>query len=353
MSISTLSFNNSTRTSLLRLQTSIVEATQEVNSGRHVDVGRTLGRLTGSAVSARAEENTFKEQQTSNGLVETRLKNIDASLATLSEGAESVANNLIASGVSTDFGTIVDQARSGLQTLTGALNAKGDGQYLFGGNNTSEQPIKTDQAATDAQAAAIALSFSDFVAAATGGTDPSVVTAQQMADYLGNGFEEVLTPAPSVFHKFGDLFPADWTSASGEPIESRISKSETIESSADANDKSFRGIAMAYTMLSAFGTSALSRDARIALTNRATSLLKDGSDGIVKQRADIGIKLKRIESADAELLRQQDIMADTVSKLENVDITEAGVRVNALKTQLEAAYAVTGKIQNLSILDYL
>lgn len=354
MSISTLSFNTSTRASLLRLQSAIVDASQEVNTGRHADVGRTLGRLTGSAVSARAQENSFKEQQTSNGLVTTRLENIDASLATVSEGAELLANDLIPSGSFTDFGTIVNLAKSGLQTLTEALNARGDGQYLFGGINTGSQPVSTDPAVVDAQRLAVSQNFADFVAAATGGgTDASLVTGPQMQAYLGGGFEEVLTPLPSVFHRFDDLLPANWTSASSGMIESRISRSETITSSSNANDGAFRGIALAYTMLSSLGLDSLGSEARLAVTGRATTLLTDGSDGITTLRADVGIKLSRIEAADAELLRQQDIMAATVSSLEDVDITEAGVRVNTLQTQLKAAYAVTGKIQDLSILDYL
>lgn len=352
MSISTLSFNNSTRASLLRLQTSIAEANQEVNTGRHVDVGRTLGRLTGSAVSARAEETSFKEQRTSNGLVKTRLTNIDASLATLSEGAESVANNLIASGVSTNFDTLVNQARSGLQTLTGALNAKSDGQYLFGGINTNTPPVATESAAVDAQAAAISQNFADFVAAATGGgTDPSLVTAGAMKDYLGDGFVD--TAIPPVTHKFGDVLPAAWTTASEDAIESRIGRSETVVSSASANEPAFRTIALAYTMLSSLGLDKLNSGARTAVTTTAATLLKGGSYDITTLRADVGIRLKRIEASDAELLRQQDIMTDTVSKLENVDITEASLRVVALQTQLEVAYKVTGQIQNLSILDYL
>lgn len=354
MSISTLSFNTSTRTSLLRLQSSINEAAQEVNTGRFADVGKTLGRLTGSAVSARAQESSFKEQQTSNGLVTTRLKNIDASLATISENAEALANNLIPSGASTNFDTLVNQAKSGLQSLTTALNAKSDGQYLFGGINTNEQPVATDQTATDARSAAVAANFASFVLAATGGTDPSLVTAQQITDYLGNGYEEVkLAPLPSEFHAFSDLFPADWTTASNDAIESRISRAETITSSSSANNGAFRSIAVAYTILSSVGLGQLNEAARTAVTNKATSLLKTGSDAITTLRADVGIKLARIDAADTELLRQQDIMKDTVSKLEDVDITEAGVRVNALQTQLQAAYAVTGKIQGLSILDYL
>ena len=353
MSISTLSFNSATRTSLLKLQSSVNEASQEVNSGRHADIGRTLGRLTGSAISARAQETTFKEQQTSNLIVSNRLDNIDASMATVSEGAEALANNLIGAGLSTAYGTIADQAKSGIQQMSAALNAN-SGQYLFGGDNTDVQPIKTDAAALAARSTATAASFDAFVLASTGGTDVSQVSAADMTAYLTTGY----TDSSAVVHTFSDLFSdanwaANWSTASDGTIASPISKTETITGSATANDQSFRSIASAYTMLSSINLGSLSEATRTAVTQTAAQQLKLGTDGITAMRADVGTKLKRIESANTELLRQQDIMEATVDSLESVDITEASLRVNALKTQLETAYTVTGKIQSLSLLNYI
>lgn len=362
MSISTLSFNSSSRASLLKLQSSIGEATQELNSGRHADVGRTLGRLTGSAISARAQETTFKEQQVSNGLVATRLDNIEASLATVSEGAEALSNNLIGISVATNFSTIVDEAKSGLQQMAAALNTS-SGQFLFGGDNTNVQPIKADRTAANA---ATELNFANFVRAATGGSNPSAVTAEQMSAYLsGTGFTPdptapVPVPAPTTPapYKFADLFSdtewaANWSTASNGSIDSPISKTETINASATANDVAFRNIASAYTLIAGLNVASLGDAARKVVTDAAAIQLRAGTDRITTLRADVGTKLKRIESANTELLRQQDIMEKTVSKLEDVDITEAGLRVNALKTQLEAAYTVTGKIQSLSLLNYI
>ena len=363
MSISTLSFNSATRTSLVKLQSSLNDASQEVNSGRHVDVGRTLGRLTGSAISARAQESTFKEQRTSNGLVTTRLENIDASLATISEGGEALSNNLVGISVATDFAVFVSGAKSGLQQMTSALNAS-SGQFLFAGDNSNVSPIKTDTTLADA---ATQLNFSNFVRAATGTDDASQVTADQMKDYLTNpaGFTPAAVypapaPQPTVTgpYKFSDLFTdaawaANWSNATNGTIDSPVSKSETITSSASANDASFRNMASAYTMITSLDIGVLGESTRKVVTDAAAVQLKKGTTAITSMRADVGTKLKRVESANTELLRQQDIMEKTVSALEDVDIAEASLRVNALKTQLEAAYTVTGKIQSLSLLNYI
>ena len=50
---------------------------------------------------------------------------------------------------------------------------------------------------------------------------------------------------------------------------------------------------------------------------------------------------------------QIDIMTRHIGALENVDPFEASTRVSALLTQVETAYAMTARIQRLSLLNYL
>jgi flagellar hook-associated protein 3 FlgL len=46
-------------------------------------------------------------------------------------------------------------------------------------------------------------------------------------------------------------------------------------------------------------------------------------------------------------------MTTQINVLESVDPFEASTRVSALMTQVETAYAMTARIQNLSLLKYL
>ncbi|MBC8129234.1 MAG: flagellar hook-associated family protein [Rhizobiaceae bacterium] len=352
MSISTLSFNTATRSSLAKLQTQISDATLQMNNaGRLTDVGRSLGRLTGAAVSARTQETSFKAQQESNKLVTTRLENIDASLLAIRNGAESLGNSLIGISVATNFGTLTELAKSGLQQLAGSLNSTSDGQYLFGGSNTDEAPIAYDVNADTSLAAA---RFSAFAGATTGGTK-SAVTASEMTAYLSDaGF----LGTDGVTYRFADLFDQEWGSEwsnanSDTSIESRISKTETITSSASANDQAFRDIAAAYTAIADFDLGTLNDAARDVVTAYSRGKLTSAGQEVIVAQASIGTKLNRIEAAGTELQRQEDIMKNTVANLEEEDITEVTLRVTQLETQLEAAYTVTGRIQNLSLLNYI
>ena len=52
-------------------------------------------------------------------------------------------------------------------------------------------------------------------------------------------------------------------------------------------------------------------------------------------------------------VNQENLLLNTVSSVEDVDINEVSVRITTLKTQLEASYSVTSLIQGLSLVRFL
>ncbi|KQT45171.1 hypothetical protein ASG43_12825 [Aureimonas sp. Leaf454] len=383
-SISTLSFNTTTRTSLMRLQGEVNDLAQQMNNGgRLSDVGRTLGRLTGSAISARSVGESLKEQQTSNGILDRRLQNIEAAMTTIKDGAEGVANGLIGVSVGKEYAVMVQQAQSGLAQMTAALNTSDAGSYLFGGIQTDVQPIKTP--GTTNAASVAAAHFAKFVEVSNAAAAPprvptgtqtaaSLVTAADMTKYLNGGFTDTVS---GVTYKYSELFTgrtttgplplpndpavtaayanwtANWSNAATDTGQSRISSTETVSSLASANNDAYRAMISGYSMLTDLGIAGLGEEARAVVLNTAATTLKSASTAITALGASVGTTRARIETANTELKRQQDIMTNTVSALEEEDVTEISTKVMNLKTQLEVAYTVTGKIQNLSLLNYL
>ncbi len=53
MSISSLTLSNFSRNTIQRVQTQLMDAQTELNTGRHADVGRTLGYVTGNTITYR------------------------------------------------------------------------------------------------------------------------------------------------------------------------------------------------------------------------------------------------------------------------------------------------------------
>ena len=63
---------------------------------------------------------------------------------------------------------------------------------------------------------------------------------------------------------------------------------------------------------------------------------------------------KPSRDANDRMSAQKDVIDDADrNALESVDPYEASTRVNTLLTQIETSYALTARIQQLSLLDYL
>ncbi len=74
---------------------------------------------------------------------------------------------------------------------------------------------------------------------------------------------------------------------------------------------------------------------------------------LANEEARLGIAQERVKNANGRMSIQIDIMTNQIGLLEGVDPYEAQTRVSALTTQVETAYAMTARIQNLSLLKYL
>jgi flagellar hook-associated protein 3 FlgL len=133
----------------------------------------------------------------------------------------------------------------------------------------------------------------------------------------------------------------------------RISTSETITTGAIAGDSAMRKIAMVYTMVSDLGLPQLSEGAYNALVEKATGLLGSAIQGITTTQARLGYSEQAVADAKSRLSIQKDVIDIHIGELEGVDPYEASTRISNLLTQIETAYALTARIQKLSLLDYL
>lgn len=371
MTISTISFNNASRAVIQKVQADLRDALTESSTNRHADVGRTLGRLTGNAVTLRSQETSLDRTLTTNKLVTQRFELMDDTLDAVTKGVETLAANLVTGLGNADFLRSARQlAASGIEQMTGALNISSGGQYLFAGTQTDVRPLiayegegNGDPAAPGPKAA-VQASYAAFLAAA--GRTPATVTKDELAAYLSTGFAELdANGAPvldangqAVVHRMSDVFAdpswgQSFSSASSDVITARISKSETIKSSLSANEQAFRDLTMGYAMLLEIGSDDLNADARSALATAAATTLNGGVTKVTALTAELGNRMNRVSAADTALKQQKDIVTIQLASLEEIDLTEASSRVAALKTQLEVSYRVTGLIREISILDYL
>jgi flagellar hook-associated protein 3 FlgL len=342
---STSAISEAARLTMMKLQSQLVEAQKEVSTGRYADVGVTLGSRTGQTVALRQEQTRLQAIIDSNGLVATRLDASQSALKSISDDAQTYLNELISSRTGDVQRSIEGEAQNGLKSLIGVLNTQVDGAYLFAGTNADVKPIADyDQSPPSASQQAVDAAF--VAAFGFPSSDPQVanISASDMQTFLDTSFADLFKdPA----------WKNTWSQASDQSVRSRISGSELIDTSASANDAAIRKLVSAHVMVASLGTANLNESAYQKVIDQASKLTSEAIQGLTMVQSDLGSAQQRVSDANSRMTAQRDIITNHVGALEGVDPFEASSRLSALMTQIETAYAMTARIQKLTLLNYL
>jgi flagellar hook-associated protein 3 FlgL len=344
--VSTMSLWNSSKSSLDKLQANLVKANKELVSGREADVGLKLGYKTGTTLSLRQDRAELDALTDSNASALLRIKSTTKALDQIRTTADKLMDALIATPMSqASVGAIGYQAKTNLDGLLSILNTNAGDQFIFGGLNSQEKPVNsysggTAKAAVDAAftaASPLGFGFNQDAAAV------STITPLQMEAFLDG--------------PFANLFKGpnwqNWSNASSENIQSRISPQEKLEASANANDEAIQKLAMAYTMVFDLGLSNLNDEARGVLVNKAIKTFSAAITGLTGMQAKLGTVQEKIEQAGERMSLQKDILDEKITHLEAVDPAEAKIRIDQLSTQLQTSYSLTAQLKNLSLINFI
>ena len=150
---------------------------------------------------------------------------------------------------------------------------------------------------------------------------------------------------------------AGWSStlsnASDEAIVSRITLSRSMETSVTANEQGIRQSLFAAALSANFLDTPLSLAAKETIIDVGLQQASSSISALAGLQGLAGFAERQLMDAGARLSAQQDLFASMAEDVTSVDPHEAAVRLNALLTRLETSFALTQKIQRLSILDYL
>ncbi|KAB2943265.1 MAG: flagellar hook-associated family protein [Hyphomicrobium sp.] len=344
--ISTSAISAATRSSLMKVQQELAEAEKEMTTSRLADVGKSLGFRTSQAISLRQEHSRLTTIIETNTTVSTRLKATQSTLQNLVDNAQDFVGQLLGSriGGANALG-VQTEAESRLEGFLDTVNTSfGDG-YLFAGVNSDVKPI-TEYFGTPAPASRQGVANAFLADFGITQSDPAVqnISAADMQTFLDTTFADLFND-PS--------WSADWSSASSQNMRNRISTSELIETSTNANEAAFRKLAKAYTMVADLGVENLSQPAFEAVVDQAIRDVNEAIQDLSELQSKLGVAQQRVSDASERMSLQLDIMTTQVNSLEAVDPNEAATRVSALLTQIETSYALTARIMGLSILDYL
>lgn len=346
--ISTQAASTASRLSILKMQTELAKNTKELSSGRWADVGLELGNKTGRTISLRQDYQRLDAIKDTNGLVASRLDTSQAALDGVLKNAQDFAASLIAvrSG-NVGAEVISDDAKNNLQSLIASLNTSINGEYLFAGINTDVRPV-TDYYSTPTSATKTAFDteLSNYCIS-VGAATPADLSASDLETFID-------TNLANMFDATSWSDPATgWSSASSQNVKSRISTSELIETSANANEPAFRKLAMAYTMVSELADAGLSEKAYQSLIDKTTQIVGNATVDLTVVQARLGTAQERLSNANGRISAQMDILNRNINDFEQVDPIETQTRISALETQLDMAFALTSRVQKLSLLNYL
>ena len=341
--IPSLLLSDASRSSVSRTQALLVAAQQELSSGRHSDVGLVLGSRTGTSIGLRMrldEINQGKEiadqAGVKAGVAQSALSSIDE-LATNFLSALSGAR-----GAAQGQDLASNAARSALETLTRLINTSFDGQYIFAGINTDTSPLNSYSGGSPEAAMIVAFQSAFGIAP----TDPGVmaITGPDMDAFIAGGLANVFSPAG---------WSADWTTASVTNPVQRLDNGQQVDVSSNANTSFVPKLAQAFSMMMGLGQGSLSTAAFEATVDAAISLLSEAKLETGGEQSRIGIAQRTLTLSVQSAERMKAATIDAINSMESIDPYEAATRVNALMTQLESSYAITGRISRMSLLNYI
>lgn len=263
-----------------------------------------------------------------------------------------------------DFATVREFAGNVLKFFKDLINAKDGDRYILGGADTLVQPL-SDTGTLDSALSVLI----------NGWKNGTVTTSGLIADIRDR--KAVGNPDALTDTVVG--YSAGLSAGTVGKVFVRIDDMSEVDYTALGNDKSLRDIVVVasalmngalppmidtYTPPNTYpgvpdaqgapgNTVGEMRDNFFQLYNELTAMVNNAIDDIDKLRFKLeGVRV-RIDDVKKSHTEQKNLLLNTISNVENVDIDEVAVMIQQMQIQLDASYRITAKLQELSLANYL
>ena len=327
-------------------QSALATAMTEESTGQYANVGLQLGDRSGYELSLKEQVQELQALAAGNGLVATNLATAQNALSSIATDAASTLKSLTAWTPSANSGAALQTAgQSALQGLISSANATSGDQYVFGGINTAAAPM-SDYFSMPASAAKTSVDQAFQTAFGVLPTDPAAagISASQIQSFLSGPFAALFS---------GTSWTSVWSSASSANTTAEIAPGETMTTSTNANGSAFQQLAQAYTMLSEFGGSELSPSAQQAVASAASTLIAAGQDSLTNTQATLGTAQGAVTDANSAMSSRLTLLEKQANALDNVDQNAVAAQIASLTSQIQMAYELTARLQQLNLAQYL
>lgn len=338
---STLYSNLLRRNTNAELQTRLTQAERQLATGVKSDIYQSLGASAAEALGLTAARDRDAAQVAANGLLAGRIDSMTTALGAMRESVQSTYDLAMVNsqpGGATASGLQI-HARAALEALIGQANTSHAGAALFSGTATDSRALtpwtETSTATGQSPAAAIDALL------AQGMGDVTEVTAR-------------IGELDALFDNGTGGFDALFDTGAGSSVSTSIGDGERVSLDVQSNDPAFRSVIQGLVMLTATDVTEITDDAAYsAWMETATARLTEGLDGLLDRETRLGSAAGRIEAVNTRMQDRALIYNSRVDQLIGVDAYEAATQITALETQLQASYAVTARLSQLSFLNYM
>jgi flagellar hook-associated protein 3 FlgL len=341
--LSSQSISGAMRHAIMAKQRQMVDAQKEVVTGQFADPAMTLGAKNGKRVSLLREAERITAIIETNKLVATRLTITQTSIGQIDGTLDGLGGTLMtAVSGSADAAVVVSAAKTAMADLTALLNTSHDDGYLFAGVNTDFAPIADHE--TGGASAAMTAAFQTYFGFPK--TDPQAgfITTAQMNEFMAAEVEPQF---------LGSGWNGLISAASSDPVTSRITLSQSAPASVTANEAGFRKAVYAAALASEFFDGALGEAARSAVALKAVSMSGEAKADLAALQGQVGFMEGRVNEAQARLDLQSEHLSTLANDMASVDPYEASTRLTSILSQIEMCYALTARIQDLSLMRFL
>lgn len=304
----------------MRARATIVS--EESVTGQYSDLTKQLGGRIGDAMISNKALADIENQRGLLGVREGRLDLTQTSLGSIQERISGLeVQMLTALGVGDLPGQdiVARDAKAALSDVFSVLNTRHGDRFLFSGDETATQPFgNTDQLLTDIRQIAItALDAADFETqldayfqSPTGGWATTIYAGSETA----TDTDSVTASDPAILEVISGLAVM---ALSGRDENLGLFTSEP------------------------------------AIVRASAERLGTGTTALVNLRADVGIIQERVAKGKEGLDTEETILNSVYNNMAGRDQYDAASELKQLEASLEAAYVLTSRLSNLSLLNFL
>lgn len=337
-------------------QTTFDDLQRQLSTGKKAAFFKDLGSDILASKRARADLNKIDQFINNIQTAERRMNLMNSAIDAIRDQAENMSDTLNqeAAGGEVNLGVVNNLADSVFELVSDLLNEQDGQRHLFAGSDSLTQPY-TDTGSMDTF---LQLQINEWI-------DGNITNDQFIAQYTSrSNLNDTIMG-----------YSASLSSDSTKAVSVRVDDSSEIDYTVLADNDAFRNILAVVstvknitatldevtldegdpnTLVTAPGADAEEQSSNFqAVFNDLATLMTSALEDLNTVQFSLNQAQVQMEQVRENHLRDQNVQQTIISEIEDADINEVALKFTAVQSQLEATFAVTATLRDLSLVNFL